>query len=300
MAEIKVTAGVDSFLEDLVRTRMTVREIELLPGQIELSEAQEQSFAAALGGAMLGAFLRKNGRELVLDWRAIGDRKESTIEAHRMVSQVSATGRIGLPVAASHASIKVGAIDGMLREADAGFPAGREIEDLLPKALEQAEVASVGDAAKVSASRVGGWLVGTHESADPDALSMPSRRRQKVRGAFTDFHAQTRPEPPQTERNQEAEAARIDFVFDDMAQGISPRAAKSLFFDPENADAEHAERFLALGVRCHAIPFSGHPSGALLHRLGLLARLQLELAADPQQDLGHIPSLCVEATMVGE
>lgn len=209
MAEIKGTAGVDSPLEDLVRTRMTVREIELLPGQIELSEAQEQSFAAALGGAMLGAFLRKDGRELVLDWRAIGDGKESTIEAHRMVSQVSTTGRIGLPVAASHASIKVGAIDGMLREAGAGFLAGREIEDLLPKALEQAEVASVGDAAKVSASRAGGWLVGTHESADPDALSVPSRRRQKVRGAFTAFHAQTRPEPPQTERSQEAEAAGV-------------------------------------------------------------------------------------------
>ena len=91
-------------------------------------------------------------------------------------------------------------------------------------------------------------------------------------------------------------ASRLRFVFDDMALGISATAAKSLFYDPRNADAEHAERFRALGVRCHALPFSGHPSGALLHRLGLLARLQQDLAEDPGRDLAHLPRLCAEAS----
>ena len=91
-------------------------------------------------------------------------------------------------------------------------------------------------------------------------------------------------------------ASQLPFVFDDMALGISAAAAKSLFYDPGNADAEHADRFRQLGVRCHALPFSGHPSGELLHRLGLLARLQQELAEDPGRDLAHIPRLCAEAS----
>ena len=95
-------------------------------------------------------------------------------------------------------------------------------------------------------------------------------------------------------------ASRLRFVFDDMALGIGADAAKSLFYDPGSADAEHADRFREFGVRRHALPFSGHPSGALLHRLGLLARLQQDLAEDPGRDLAHIPRLCAEASAIAE
>lgn len=98
------------------------------------------------------------------------------------------------------------------------------------------------------------------------------------------------------DRRWDGPASQINFLFDDMTVGISAGAAKSLFYDPGNADAEHADRFRELGVRCHALPFSGHPSGPLLHRLGLLARLQEDLAEDPRRDLAHIPCLCADAS----